>query len=128
MSLPTRLDDLTRFYALLDELAARLGGVRRLSECSGRMAWPRRGVYFFLKVARIEEIVALEREGGHLTWGRGSLRRLLGRNSIALLSNVDKVSPDPASDGWNQNHVHERHDRSFLGVLEVQILALPETR
>ena len=76
MSLPTRLDDLTRFYALLDELAARLGGVRRLSECSGRMAWPRRGVYFFLKVARIEEIVALEREGGASDMGPRKLARI----------------------------------------------------
>jgi hypothetical protein len=40
------LADLDRFYALLDELAERVGGWRQLGHCSGQMAWPERGVYF----------------------------------------------------------------------------------
>lgn len=44
----SRLDDLVRFHGLLDALAGRLGGSRRLSECHGRLDWPQRGVYFFL--------------------------------------------------------------------------------
>jgi len=44
----SRLDDLVRFHGLLEALARRLGGPRRLAECHGRMAWPQRGVYFFL--------------------------------------------------------------------------------
>jgi hypothetical protein len=36
-----------RFYDILDQLEAELGGKRRLSECSGRMVWPARGAYFF---------------------------------------------------------------------------------
>src|SRR5688572_3619015 len=44
-----RLDDLRRFYALLDRLERRAGGRRMLSACNGRMAWPRRGVYFFME-------------------------------------------------------------------------------
>lgn len=36
-----------RFYLLLDALEERLGGARRLADCSGRIAWPGRGVYFF---------------------------------------------------------------------------------
>lgn len=44
-----RLDDLRRFYRLLDILEERLGGVRVLSECNGRLSWPRRGVYFFME-------------------------------------------------------------------------------
>ena len=43
----TRLDDLVRFYALMDSLEERLGGKRMLSACDGRMGWPRRGIYFF---------------------------------------------------------------------------------
>lgn len=43
----TRLHDLRRFYDLLDSLEEAIGGPRRLSECAGRMTWPRRGVYFF---------------------------------------------------------------------------------
>ena len=42
-----RQHHLTRFYDLLDRLEGKLGGARKLSECSGRMDWPRRGVYFF---------------------------------------------------------------------------------
>jgi hypothetical protein len=45
----TRLADLIRFYAILKDLEAKIGGVRRLSECSGRMNWPSRGVYFFFE-------------------------------------------------------------------------------
>ena len=42
-----RLGDLKRFYAVLDELGKVLGGARQLSNCSGSMNWPRRGIYFF---------------------------------------------------------------------------------
>lgn len=42
-----RLEDLIRFYELLDTLEQRLGGARTLQDCSGRMRWPQRGVYFF---------------------------------------------------------------------------------
>jgi hypothetical protein len=42
-----RLQDLKRFYSILDRLDGRVGGVRELSACNGEMAWPRRGIYFF---------------------------------------------------------------------------------
>lgn len=44
-----RNSDLNRFYDLLAELEALNGGKRRLGECSGKMAWPKRGVYFFFE-------------------------------------------------------------------------------
>ena len=44
-----RLKRLKEFYSLLGELEERLGGVRQLSECDGRMKWPKRGVYFFME-------------------------------------------------------------------------------
>jgi hypothetical protein len=44
-----RLDDLRRFYSLLDQLEHRLGGKRLLAACNGRTGWPRRGVYFFFE-------------------------------------------------------------------------------
>jgi hypothetical protein len=43
------LSDVRRFYELLDNLDGRIGGNRRLAECSGRLDWPRRGVYFFFE-------------------------------------------------------------------------------
>src|SRR5689334_15077551 len=42
-----RCADLVRFYSLLGRLEAAVGGARVLAACSGRMDWPRRGVYFF---------------------------------------------------------------------------------
>ena len=42
-----RANHLARFYELLGRLESNLSGGRRLSECSGGMDWPRRGVYFF---------------------------------------------------------------------------------
>jgi hypothetical protein len=43
----SRTDDLDRLYELLDQLEERLGGKHRLKNCTGRMNWPDRGVYFF---------------------------------------------------------------------------------
>lgn len=45
----SRLQDLQRFYVLLDRLKAAQGGMRTLTECHGRMDWPKRGVYFFFE-------------------------------------------------------------------------------
>src|SRR5437867_6093855 len=42
-----RLEDLVRFYLILDRLERNIGGARTLVDCRGRMDWPERGVYFF---------------------------------------------------------------------------------
>jgi len=44
-----RLRDVRRFYRILDSLESKLGGVRTLAEATGKMEWPRRGVYFFFE-------------------------------------------------------------------------------
>lgn len=48
-----RLEDLRRFYRILGELEGRTGGKRLLSECSGKLAWPQRGVYFFMEEGEV---------------------------------------------------------------------------
>ena len=45
----SRIADLRVFYSLLALLEAKLGGPRRLADCSGTMPWPERGVYFFME-------------------------------------------------------------------------------
>ncbi len=45
----SRLEDVKRFYGLLDRLEERLGCAARLAECTGRLPWPERGVYFFME-------------------------------------------------------------------------------
>lgn len=42
-----RRQDLIRFYSILDKLEHSIGGARTLAGCSGRMIWPKRGIYFF---------------------------------------------------------------------------------
>ena len=42
-----RSKHLARFYELLARLEAQQGGLKLLENCSGRMPWPTRGVYFF---------------------------------------------------------------------------------
>jgi hypothetical protein len=42
-----RSDDLLRFYEILATLERKAGGARTLTNCSGGMNWPDRGVYFF---------------------------------------------------------------------------------
>ena len=51
----TRQDDIDRFYGLLDNLEQRVGGMRRLKNCTGYMDWPDRGVYFFLEPGETRE-------------------------------------------------------------------------
>lgn len=43
----SRRSDLDELYDLLDRLETRVGGKRRLGDCTGHMDWPERGVYFF---------------------------------------------------------------------------------
>jgi hypothetical protein len=47
----SRLAHLERFYCLLDNLSASIGGPRRLADCNGRMNWPRAGIYFFFEAS-----------------------------------------------------------------------------
>jgi hypothetical protein len=45
----SRTDDIKQFYDILSSLERRLGGPRILDDCTGRMGWPRQGVYFFFE-------------------------------------------------------------------------------
>lgn len=45
-----RLEHLIRFYSALAKLEEKIGGPRFLSESTGRMQWPHRGVYFFFEI------------------------------------------------------------------------------
>lgn len=77
-----RKDHLRRFYLLLDELENHIGGAKTLAACSGRMDWPRRGIYFFREIGedrsdtgvgpRIVRVGthALSEGSGTKLWGR----------------------------------------------------------
>jgi hypothetical protein len=42
-----RLGHLIRFYSIIEMLESNIGGAKKLTDFSGRMSWPKRGVYFF---------------------------------------------------------------------------------
>lgn len=72
-----RLADLVRFYELLATLENKIGFPRKLADCSGRMDWPKRGVYFFFENGEIRsdtgERPRVVRVGTHaLTVGSGT--------------------------------------------------------
>ncbi|WP_254271961.1 hypothetical protein [Haloarcula marina] len=56
-----RADDVDRFYRLLGDLSDRVGGPRRLKDCTGFMDWPDRGVYLFLEPGETHADTALNR-------------------------------------------------------------------
>jgi len=45
----SRTDDIKQFYDILSSLERRLGGPCTLDNCTGRMSWPKQGVYFFFE-------------------------------------------------------------------------------
>lgn len=78
----TRSDDLKRFYEILAALERKVKGARTLANCSGKMNWPRRGVYFFREVGEERfdtgDGPRIVRVGTHATKA-GARSRLWGR-------------------------------------------------
>lgn len=89
-----RLDQLTRFYDLLARLEKQLGGPRKLSCCTGRMDWPRRGVYFFVEPGEVRSDTGsgqrVVRVGTHAlkAGARSKLWKRLSRHRGAARSGV----------------------------------------
>jgi len=82
----SRLNDLKKFYRLLDRLSDQLGGLRTLSHFSDYRDWPRRGVYFFFEPGETRsdsgDGLRVVRVGTHaLTIGsRSTLRQRLSQH------------------------------------------------
>jgi hypothetical protein len=127
------------FYQILADLAARVGR-RRLADCNGRMAWPRRGVYFFFergefrrdgvtpRVARVGTH-AVSKGSKTTLWSRLSAHRGTGsgggnhRASIfrlhvggALLDSNDALQPKPKL--WGVGHWTDRDIRGAESQVE----------
>jgi hypothetical protein len=52
----SRIDDLNRFYQLIDRLRSAERGARVLRDCSKATGWPTRGVYFFFEEGERREV------------------------------------------------------------------------
>jgi hypothetical protein len=75
-----RREHLVEFYRLLAVLERQVGGARLLAECSGRLTWPERGVYFFMEAGEVRTDTGagprIVRVGTH------ALNRLLKKSSL----------------------------------------------
>jgi len=48
-----RIMHLARFYSILNQLERKIGGSRKLADCSGYLDWPSRGIYFFMEDSEV---------------------------------------------------------------------------
>lgn len=75
-------DDLDRFYDILNRLRTLPGQGHRLADCTGRMHWPSRGVYFFFETGEhrcdLPGAPRVVRVGTHAV-SKGSRSSLWGR-------------------------------------------------
>jgi len=53
--------DRARFYQLLGALERGVGGCRVMGECTGRLVWPERGVYFFFEPGEVRSDLSTPR-------------------------------------------------------------------
>lgn len=65
-----RKRDLLRFYEILAVLERKVGGTRKLADCTGHGDWPRRGVYFFQEPGEVrsdtgQQVLRIVRVGTH---------------------------------------------------------------
>jgi hypothetical protein len=134
-----RLEDLKRFYALLDAIERCNHGGGKLSDCSGRMTWPTRGVYFFrefgenrtdtgngLRIVRIGTTTGVKstlwkrlrgHKGTEKTSGgnhRGSVFRLLVGTALIKKNHL-------LYDKWGKNKKADRVTTKLEEPLEVEV-------
>jgi hypothetical protein len=150
-----RTSDLLFFYGLMDKLATRIGGPRQLAECSGRMIWPERGIYFFFEPGEMHgHQPRVVRVGTHaltatsrttlwkrLSQHRGTTSSVGGnhRGSIFRLlvgEALMRRDPDLAVQSWDSERptngaervAEKQHEARVSGYLgQTRILFLPIT-
>lgn len=137
-----RAADLIRFYDLLDRLEARIGGKRCLADCSGRMGWPRRGLYFFFehgeqrsdsgdgpRVVRVGTHALAARSGtslwnrlsqhrGDVSSGGGNHRGSIFRLIVGTALSGGDVVPPPS---WGRGNTADRSTREAEKHHEQQV-------
>lgn len=90
-----RARHLSKFYSILDVLEAKLDGARELRGCSGRLAWPKRGVYLFRE--------------------RGELRSADGRGPRIVRVGTHALKAGSRTSLWNRLSQHKGHQSSGGG-------------
>lgn len=135
-----RLAHVGQFYTTLERLSEGVGGPRLLAQCTGRMDWPRRGVYFFMEPNEVRtdsgtgpRVVrvgthALTSKSSTTLWNRLSSHRGVARSGrgnhrgsiFRLLVGTAIMRRDPsyAVDSWGQGSSADRGTRDAEAGLE----------
>lgn len=137
-----RIADLQRFYSAIERLQNSLDGTRTLGGSSGRLKWPRRGVYFFMEDGEMRSetgtgprIVrvgthALEPKSSTTLWTRlsqhrGSVRSGGGnhRSSIfrQIVGKALKVRDGHVCDSWGVGSSASAEIRASEVLLECDV-------
>jgi len=124
-----RRDDLDRFYALLADLADRVGGARKLDHCTGYMDWPDRDVYVFLEPGETRSIDQhrVTRGGTHVAsagsstslWDRLKQHYGTGSGSSAHPhggNHRGSVSRERVGEAFIERHALHDDDPDYSGV------------
>lgn len=135
-----RVAHLADFYAIMERLSQGIGGARSLAKCTGRLDWPRRGVYFFFepkeprtdsgtgpRVVRVGTHALTSRSRttlwnrlsnhrGVATSGRGNHRGSIFRLLVGTA--LIRTQPSCAVDTWGQGSSADRETRDAEGPLE----------
>jgi hypothetical protein len=143
-----QLDDTDRFYAILQELAERVGGPRRLRDCTAASGWPTCGVYFFFEdgetragtdVPRVVRVGThaltatsrttlwhrLAQHRGHIGGtnpGGGNHRGSIFRLHVGTALLATGVSPPEVQQSWPQPRV-DKTQREAERPLELAVTA-----
>ena len=138
----SRLDDVAKFYAIVDRLQKSNGGSRMLFSCGGRLSWPQRGVYFFMedgeersdsglgpRIVRIGTHALkagssttlwkrLSQHKGRAKSGRGNHRGSIFRLIVGTALNTDEPSTCPT---WGQRSTADKSVRAAEAALEERV-------
>lgn len=100
-----RQRDLDRFYDLLHDLEQRVGGTRKLKNCTGYMDWPDRGVYFFLEPGETRD------SSGQRRVTRVGTHAVSEGSSTSLW---DRLKQHYGTGGGSSNHPHGGNHRGSV--------------
>ena len=125
-----RLQDLIRFYSILNQLEKTIGGPRALADCRGRMKWPARGVYFFREAGENRSDTgegpclvrvgtpALKAGGSTTLWGRGGRGTQQDRGFGYATRSMDRAT-DHSSAKWLKIWRAEWDSNSAYNVVSI---------
>jgi hypothetical protein len=96
----SRLADIVKFYALLDQLKEQLGGTRTLATLGSFRDWPERGVYFFFELGENRQDSG---QGGRVV--RIGTHALRAKSRSTLLQRLEQHRGSASGGGYHRGSI-----------------------